>query len=186
MTFRTTLISAILSVLGCVPLAIEALFFSTAWWGLFAGAVAIAVPIIVGRVVPAAQAQMWARKHGLDLSKDEMKILAHLAAHSGLPYTNADSVLDAIRADGFYVCRPKVAMMRYLDAPVFQDETLRILGRKSEGAVPAADFQAVLDSGVTAKRILSRYESSGAPVSAVLDSFADGLPDEYFYALDAR
>lgn len=183
MTFRSMLFSAIVSLLALIPLAVELVTAGSAWWAFLAGPVLVAAPILFGRVLPALSARRWVNRHGLEVSSDEMALLSHLAAHSGLRYENTQAVLVLIRQREFFVSRERVAMLQYLEADVFRDKQLCALALSQGTDIPASKYEDAVASGADADDIYRRHARSGTSIEEVLDSFTEGMPEDYFLAM---
>lgn len=135
------------------------------------------------RWIPGAVVRRWAKKHDVKLTNPQFETLRHVAAHSGFPYTNPQVVLEHTGFGVFYVSRKNIEMMRLFEDPVLADAGLRQVIRRNKMLPPMDRLRAAVAAGATPTDIYNRLEQSGATLDEALQSFIDGLPQEFFLAM---
>lgn len=184
MTARAGLYTFIATVIAFIPAAVLMALnvpFSYLWLILPLVSIIIS-PLVFSRWIPRHQVRKWLEAHDIECDEGSEKLLHHLAAHSGLPYTSPEVLFEAFDRASFYVSREHVAEILYLQQPEFEDEGFREVIRRLTNRPPAELVRAALDAGATPESILRRHRQ-GAPMTAVLESFVEGLPEEYFLAM---
>lgn len=184
MTARAGLYTFIATVIALIPATVVmALDVPFGFLWLILPLVSIIIsPVVFSRWIPRRQVRKWLEAHDIECDEHSEKLLLHLAAHSGLPYTSPAVLFEEFGRAAFYVSRENVAEILYLQQPEFEDEAFRAVVRRLTNRPPVELVRAALDAGATPEGILHRH-GRGAPMTAVLESFVEGLPEEYFMAM---
>lgn len=185
MTARAGLFTFITAALCAIPAtAMLALGvpYAVFFYALPLAAFFVAAPAF-SRWIPAAIVRRWAKQHDVDLTQPMFETLRHVAAHSGFPCTNPGVVLEHTGNGMFYVSRKNIAMMRMFEDPALADKNLRHVIRRSGVLPPMERLREAVAAGATPTDIFNRLDQSGASLDETLQSFIDGLPQEFFLAM---
>ena len=186
MTARAGLYAFILTVVSAIP-ALVFMAMDAPWsflWAILPLLSIILSPFIFGRWIPRHQVRKWLEKYGTECGDREVELMVHLAAHSGLPYTNPEVLSEAFSRSSFYVSRKNVEELLYLQQPEFEDADFRRIIRQLTNRPPVELVRAAMDAGASASDIIRRRNLSGSvTMVAVLESFVEGMPEEYFLAM---
>lgn len=185
MTARAGLLTFITAAVCALPATVMLMLgvpYAAFFLALPLAAFFIAAPAF-SRWIPGAVVRRWAKAHGVKLTDPQFTTLRHVAAHSGFPYTDPKVVLEHTGFGVFYVSRKNVEMMRMFEDPALADSDLRQVIRRSKELPPMERLRAAVAAGATPTDIYNRYSRSGATLDQTLQSFIDGLPQEFFLAM---